>query len=38
MRSQSLTRAAAAVLAAALPLVGLVSLLLRRELDPHFEN
>jgi class 3 adenylate cyclase len=33
-----LTRAAAAVLAAALPLVGLISLLLRRELDPHFEN
>jgi class 3 adenylate cyclase len=32
-----LTRAAA-VLAAALPLVGLVSLLLRREFDPHFEN
>ena len=28
----------AALLAAALPLVGLVSLLLRRELDPHFEN
>jgi len=38
MRSQSLTRAVAAVLAAALPLVGLLSLLLRRELDPHFEN
>ncbi len=38
MRSRSLTRAAAAVLAAALPLVGLISLLLRRELDPHFEN
>jgi adenylate cyclase len=26
------------VLAAALPLIGLLSLLLRRELDPHFEN
>jgi adenylate cyclase len=26
------------VLAAALPLVGLVSLLLRKQLDPHFEN
>ena len=26
------------VLAAALPLVGLVSLLLRSQLDPHFEN
>jgi adenylate cyclase len=26
------------VLAAALPLIGLASLLLRRELDPHFEN
>ena len=30
--------AVAAALAAALPLVGLVSLLLRSELDPHFEN
>jgi adenylate cyclase len=30
--------AAVAVLAAVLPLVGLVSLLLRSELDPHFEN
>jgi class 3 adenylate cyclase len=29
---------AVGVLAAALPLVGLVSLLLRRQLDPHFEN
>ena len=26
------------VLAAALPLIGLVSLLLRSQLDPHFEN
>src|SRR5262245_40067179 len=32
------TRVVAVVLAAALPLVGLVSLLLRSELDPHFEN
>ena len=31
-------RLALVVLAAALPLVGLVSLLLRSELDPHFEN
>jgi hypothetical protein len=31
-------RTAAALLAAALPLIGLVSLLLRSELDPHFEN
>ena len=38
MRFHSSTRTAAAVLAAVLPLVGLVSLLLRRELDPHFEN
>jgi adenylate cyclase len=38
MRPHSLTRAAAALLAAALPLVGLVSLLLRSELDPHIEN
>jgi class 3 adenylate cyclase len=37
-RAQTLTRVAAALLAAALPLVGLVSLLLRKELDPHFEN
>ena len=29
---------ALALLAAALPLIGLVSLLLRSELDPHFEN
>src|SRR5947207_10154705 len=28
----------AAVVAAALPLIGLVSLLLRSQLDPHFEN
>jgi adenylate cyclase len=31
-------RIALALLAAALPLIGLVSLLLRSELDPHFEN
>ncbi len=31
-------RVAIALLLAALPLVGLVSLLLRSELDPHFEN
>lgn len=37
-RIQSTTRVTAAVLAGALPLVGLVSLLLRRELDPHIEN
>ncbi len=30
--------AVAWVLAAALPLIGLVSLLLRSQLDPHFEN
>ena len=29
---------AVGVIAAALPLVGLVSLLLRSQLDPHFEN
>ena len=34
----SVTRVVAALLAAALPLVGLLSLLLRSELDPHFEN
>jgi adenylate cyclase len=34
----SATRVVAAVLAAALPLVGLASLLLRSQLDPHFEN
>jgi hypothetical protein len=33
-----MARLTLAVLAAALPLVGLVSLLLRSELDPHFEN
>jgi hypothetical protein len=38
IKAQSFTRILAAVLAAALPLVGLVSLLLRKELDPHFEN
>jgi adenylate cyclase len=32
------TRVAVAILAAALPLVGLASLLLRSQLDPHFEN
>ena len=42
-RDQSLTRQrtfvpAIALLAAALPLVGLVSLLLRSQLDPHIEN
>src|SRR5580765_4207596 len=37
-RIQSTTRVTAAVLAGALPLVGLISLLLRRELDPHIEN
>ncbi|HZT17113.1 MAG TPA: adenylate/guanylate cyclase domain-containing protein [Gaiellaceae bacterium] len=37
-RSRSLSRVLAAACAAALPLVGLVSLLLRSELDPHFEN
>jgi adenylate cyclase len=37
-RGQSVGRVVVAVLAAALPLVGLVSLLLRSELDPHFEN
>ena len=33
-----MTRVVVALLAAALPLVGLLSLLLRSELDPHFEN
>ena len=33
-----MARVAAVLLVAALPLVGLVSLLLRSELDPHFEN
>lgn len=37
-RSWSLTRVVAATLAAALPLAGLASLLLRSELDPHIEN
>ncbi|HET9674903.1 MAG TPA: adenylate/guanylate cyclase domain-containing protein [Gaiellaceae bacterium] len=33
-----MTHVVVALLAAALPLVGLLSLLLRSELDPHFEN
>ena len=33
-----MARIAVVVLAASLPLIGLVSLLLRSELDPHFEN
>ena len=37
-KAQSLLRVLAAALAALLPLVGLVSLLLRSELDPHIEN
>jgi hypothetical protein len=37
-RHWSLTRVVAATLAAALPLVGLTSLLLRSELDLHIEN
>jgi class 3 adenylate cyclase len=37
-KAQTLLRVLAAVLAALLPLVGLVSLLLRSELDPHIEN
>jgi adenylate cyclase len=37
-RAQPLLRVLAAVFAALLPLVGLVSLLLRSELDPHIEN
>jgi adenylate cyclase len=37
-RSWSVTRVVAATLAAALPLAGLASLLLRSELDPHIEN
>jgi class 3 adenylate cyclase len=36
--ARPLARVAVALLLAALPLVGLVSLLLRSELDPHFEN
>jgi adenylate cyclase len=34
----SVKRLSVALVAAALPLIGLVSLLLRSELDPHFEN
>jgi class 3 adenylate cyclase len=37
-RARSLTADIAWLLAAALPLIGLVSLLLRKQLDPHFEN
>jgi adenylate cyclase len=37
-RARSAAVVAAGFLAAALPLVGLVSLLLRSQLDPHFEN
>ena len=37
-RARSAAVIAAWVLAAALPLIGLVSLLLRSRLDPHFEN
>ena len=37
-RAQPLFRVSVAALAALLPLVGLVSLLLRSELDPHIEN
>ena len=37
-RAQTLIRVPAAVLAASLPLVGLLSLLLRSEFDPHIEN
>ena len=37
-RRRSAAAVATAVIAAALPLVGLVSLLLRSHLDPHFEN
>src|SRR6059058_1628391 len=37
-RARSAAIAAVWSLAAALPLIGLVSLLLRRRLDPHFEN
>ena len=36
--ARPMARVAIALLLAALPLVGLVSLLLRSELDPHFEN
>jgi adenylate cyclase len=38
IKTQSLLRVFAAALAALLPLVGLASLLLRSELDPHIEN
>src|SRR6266581_1632409 len=37
-RARSAAVVGAWLLAAALPLVGLISLLLRRQLDPHFEN
>jgi len=37
-RPRSMMLAVAVLLAAALPLVGLASLLLRRQLDPHVEN
>ena len=37
-RARLLARLIAALVVAALPLVGFVSLLLRSELDPHFEN
>lgn len=37
-RERRAARIALAIVAAALPLVGLISLLLRSELDPHFEN
>jgi class 3 adenylate cyclase len=37
-RARPRAAAAAWLLAAALPMIGLVSLLLRRQLDPHFEN
>jgi hypothetical protein len=37
-RARNYALAALGVVAAALPLVGLVSLLLRSELDPHIEN
>jgi class 3 adenylate cyclase len=37
-RLQTLTQVVAAVLAAVLPLAGFISLLLRKEIDPHIEN
>src|SRR5580765_2185282 len=37
-RARSYTLLAIGIVAAALPLVGLLSLLLRKELDPHIEN